>query len=372
MFKSRFEEFVKINEEKKAGIFRYVPLKDSFPKLTKYVAGIIPETSYIVTSSTGAGKSKFVRYFFIKAAYESIKNNKYNIDYKVIINGLEESDNDIIDSFIIQRLYEQKGLRINRDILAGYSTDYISKEVIDSYQESLEYYNDLEKILHISNQNNPTGFYKEIREYAYQSGKFYDKDGKQIDPKPSKKGEKWKGYHKYVKNNPNEIILPIADHVTLFGKEKSMSLYDTIAMFSKHYVRQGFNLRFKMPSVIVQQQNAESTNKQFSNNGKLVIDKLAPTLENLDSVKITKNDALVIFGMFAPSRFGVQDREGYDLNVLGDCYRELHILKNRKGGGIGKILPLFFDGLTEKFEELPAPDKVTLMKKYIEIANKIL
>lgn len=53
MFKSRFEEFVKINEEKKAGIFRYVPLKDSFPKLTKYVAGIIPETSYIVTSSTG-------------------------------------------------------------------------------------------------------------------------------------------------------------------------------------------------------------------------------------------------------------------------------------------------------------------------------
>lgn len=368
-FEKRFNEFKKINEEKESGIFRYVPLNDAFPRLSRYVAGIIPETSYLVSSSTGSGKSKFVRYYFIKAAYESIKNNGYDIDYRVIINNLEESLDDVLDSFIIQRLAEQHKIRITRDILAGYSTEYISNHIIDSYQTSLDYYSDLDKMISITTENNPTGFYNYVREIAYQNGKFFNRDGQQIDPKDSK--GKWSGYFRYEKNNPNQIILPITDHITLFGKEKSLSVYDTIAMFSKHYVRQGFNLRFGMPSVIVQQQNAESTHKQFSNSGRLVIDKLVPTLENLDSVKITKNDALVIFGLFSPARFGVEERLGYDLGILGDCYRELHILKNRKGGGIGNILPLFFDGLTEKFKELPKIDQEESLSKFYKIAKTI-
>ena len=174
------------------------------------------------------------------------------------------------------------------------------------------------------------------------------------------------------KNNQNHIILPITDHITLFGKETKYTVYDTIANFSKHYVRRGFNLMFKMPSVIVQQQNADSTERQFSNNGRLVTSRLIPTLANLDSVKITKNDALVIYGIFAPARFGVKTFEGYNLEELDDCFRTIHILKNRKGGGIGKVLPLFFDGLLETFEELPAPDQSLALAKFTELANKIL
>ena len=70
---------------------------------------------------------------------------------------------------------------------------------------------------------------------------------------------------------------------------------------------------------------------------------------------------LIILGLFAPARYELEEYAGYKINILGDSFRSLIILKNR----IGKTnleLPLYFNGAVNYFEELPKPSDMDYSK----------
>lgn len=80
--------------------------------------------------------------------------------------------------------------------------------------------------------------------------------------------------------------------------------------------------------------------------------------------------ANVVLGLFSPFRFGLPEYMGYDIKKFKDNIRFLEVIVNRDGE-MGGILPLFFDGATCTFEELPLPDDSKALEKWYSYLNKI-
>lgn len=80
--------------------------------------------------------------------------------------------------------------------------------------------------------------------------------------------------------------------------------------------------------------------------------------------KYTARDASVFFGITNPFAFELPSYLGYEIHRLRNHARFVEIVLNRHGKSNG-ICPLFFDGATCNFQELPLPeDKVGLQRVY--------
>ena len=151
-----------------------------------------------------------------------------------------------------------------------------------------------------------------------------------------------------------------------------MSFYDTIMYWNDVYIRQILNKRLKFIVVNIHQQVPSGEDKQFTMKGDLVGERLEPTLDKLNKVKAVQQSITIGAGLFAPARYGIKRRyefnpPGYNISELGDFYREFIFLKHRKGLS-NKILPLFFNGASETFEDMPLPnDKKGMAKIYSRI-----
>lgn len=58
-----------------------------------------------------------------------------------------------------------------------------------------------------------------------------------------------------------------------------------------------------------------------------------------------------MFGLFAPHRYKISDYEGYNIDKLGDNYRELSVILNRSGSGFIN-LDMYFHGACNHFKKL--------------------
>jgi len=69
-----------------------------------------------------------------------------------------------------------------------------------------------------------------------------------------------------------------------------------------------------------------------------------------------------MLGLFAPARYNIprypEFGASYKIDKLGDAYRELSILLNRKGGGLQSV-DLYFDGAVNYFKELPTAGEIS-------------
>ena len=76
-----------------------------------------------------------------------------------------------------------------------------------------------------------------------------------------------------------------------------------------------------------------------------------------------------MFGITNPFAFEVPDYLGFDISRLRGHARFLEIVLNREGES-NDITPLYFDGATNYFTELPPPkDSVSMQKVYALIAK---
>lgn len=347
-FKDRIQHYEQIKREKEAGKFHYIPFDNHLPRLSKYVPGIIPGIGYQILANSGVGKSKLLRFMFLQIPYDFVKSNPDSgITFKFIINALEESTEELIDSFVINRIQRKYGINLSINDLNGYSSRTLTDKIIQCIHTEREYFADLEKHMIILNEGNPFGFYKKVREYAEQNGKFYSQDDTVLtDTK--------KGWKTYIPDNPNEIVICASDHIWLYSAESKMSKYESVQNLSSYYQRQIMNLKFGYATVIVQQQESNKEKKEFTYTGQNIVEKLEPDLSSGGDIKILQRDQLVIFGLFSPYRYKIPEYRGYNIKELKDSARFLFVLKNRRGRE-GLIDPLFFNGAAETFEELPLP-----------------
>lgn len=70
-----------------------------------------------------------------------------------------------------------------------------------------------------------------------------------------------------------------------------------------------------------------------------------------------------MLGLFSPFRHELPEYYGYNITKFRDHIRFLEVVINREGEGNG-ICPLYFDGKTNTFMELPLPNDPSIQKFY--------
>lgn len=362
--KDRFKRYREIKEVRDKGEFLCIPFSESFPKFSEYIPGIMKGVMYKVTAGSGVGKTQLTKSMFVIAPLDFMrKHPELDLNIKILYFALEESEEEFIDSLVVNALAMKFNIRIDTVMLKGYKNKYADEKLlkaIEQCEEDVSFY--MNHIEVIDTEYNPTGMYKYCRRYSEKVGTHVWEE--QTFTKTNKNGETIKSiekvYKEYIPNNPNEHVIVIGDHVSLIAEEKDkktekmLSKHQSIAKWSTDYCRKQITKHWDWTVVNVQQQEQGSEKQQFTNSGKSIIQKTEPSLDALANNKEIQRDDFIIIAVYSPDRFGFNEYHGYDIDRMRDTFRSVKVLKNRLGIP-NKYAHLLFDGATNRFVELPLP-----------------
>lgn len=362
------------------GYFNCIPFMN-MNRLEKFLPGIEQDTYYLLTASSGVGKSKLARYLFIHNPYMFIKNNPDSgIKLTIKYFSLEESKKKIILSEISKYLFTKYNLVVSVKQLQSrgrYNT--ISADVLEKVKEAEEYVNEfLDTVDIIDSIRNPTGIYKYMRDYALSIGTYYNSSNIALTPQEIDNikhgiGEDYKKIAYYKKHHPKHYVIVLVDHLSLLQTESDEGLrltqWQTMAKYSNNYCL-AMRDKFGFIPVNVQQQASDKEAVEYNYKGHTIEEKLEPSLDGLGNNKETQRDANVVLGLFAPNRYGINLHNNYDLSILRDRYRSLSILKDRDGVANKKV-PLFFNGAVDFFKEMPRVDDTEAIRRVHQYINEL-
>lgn len=362
---------IKERQERAAcGQLNHIPFP--FERSSGVFPGIEKGTYSIWSAGTGVGKSQFVRYLYVISVYDFLKKNpELDIKWKLFYFSLEETKEKFMMTLISHYLYINHKLRVSVRQLrsVGKVGYYLPDDVIKKIEKAKEYFKDLTKYVEIHDSiRNPTGWNKTVQEYLETQGHWEYKEIF-VDGKPKKVRDR------FIHDDEQLYCMCIVDHLGLALPEKSdgklLSLHETIGLWSSRYAI-GLRNNYNAIIVDIQQLNAASQEKQFTNRGASIVEKLEPSLDGLATNKETSRNADNVFALFAPDRYGIEEYDGYDIVRIQDHFRMLMILKSRDGESNVRI-PLYFDGAVNYFRELPKsndPQMSQVYKKVDELYNE--
>lgn len=340
---SYYEDLQEAIDRGREGLNTGLPM-GNMDKLLSIVPNIQQRTYYLVAGETGGGKSAFALNSFLYNPFSLLRaSNPLGLSFKVFMWALEIPKIDIIAKAVCRKLFFQHGYVVDTNFVLSKGKNRITAEVYEHTKGLFEFYAGLEDVFHIFPPENPTGVYNTMKKYAENHGTVKTKPiniGTETEPKILNV------FDKYIPNNPNEYIIVLVDHVGLLRKERGFDTKQTIDKMSEYMVSLRNNYGY-VPVMVQQISRAMSTTDRFK------LKRVEPQLSDLKQTSNTQEDANIIFSLFGPARYDIEEHNGYDVTQLRDRYRWLSVLKNRDGeADVG--LGLNFIGEAGVFKELPA------------------
>ena len=335
----------------------------TFNKLRSILPGIEQAKYYLISGNTKSGKSQIANYMFLFTPILYAFENPTKVNVKIFYFPLEETPENITLRFMSFLLYTLSNNKIRVapiDLKSTNADKIVDEEILEllrsgKYQEILKFYE--EHVLFLS-ERNPTGIYKTVKKYAVEHGTEHfktitinkkDKEGNTIGTMEVQ------AFDYYEPNDPNEYVLILTDHASLLETEKGLTLRETINKYSEYMIM--FRNRYSYIPVLIQQQSTETSNLEaFKNN------KIRPTMAGLSDSKYTAKDCTVMLGITSPFSFEIIEYLNYDISKFRNNIRFLEVVLNREGES-NDIVPLYFDGATNYFRELPSYKDTTALKK---------
>jgi hypothetical protein len=353
IYKKVREEIVKNRDLKEAGKDIIIPFP--FPRFSKEVPGIMKGTYTIVSANQKAGKSQISDYMYVYSPLEFIKNRNTNLDVSIKYFSLEMSKEAKIRQAIVHRLFVKHRIILStrqlRSLFDGYSIPQEIINKIDGDKEFFEYFED--KVELIDNLRNPYGIYSHIRDFFHKNGRYIDKQGYPISIQDIEKNDMQINMNisHYEPNNPDLIVIPLIDHISLILPEKGENLYEAIGKMSSNYLIRMRN-RWQASPVVVQQQ---TLGKESNESAKM--DRHEPSADGLSDNKGTSKDCDQLITLYSPFRNKVKSYLGYDITKLQNSYRRLAVELDREGATFETSL--YFNGKVNFFKELPHSSEMT-------------
>jgi len=345
LFDSTLSNIEQKAEIKRVGGFNGIPYP--YPRLAEYVPSIDRETVIGLTSYTGAAKSKFLRYTYVMHPYEFSLINDYNvlIDYY----SLEDSAMKVYKNILCHYLFMKSKIRVSTfDLDSKFKA--LPADVMKHLKGAEKYMQDFSNKVRIKDGlTRPFAIYTDVLKTAAELGEVVTKEvewgGEKrqqiVDFKP--------------KDNTHWILL--CDNLNNIDKEKQHhDKKEAMDSFVQRDCRLIFSKIFKMTCVIVHQQALEAERQQFTNTGGSILEKIMPSLANLGGTKEVVRSYHLVFSLFNPHKFKVENYKGYNVSHISNNFRELQVLKNNDGFDNVSV-PLYFDGAAEFFREIPHADK---------------
>lgn len=340
------------------GLFNCVPLP--FNRFRNHFPGWERATYSIITANQKVGKSKLVDFFFI---YEMIFFAiKTNTKVKILYFSLEMSVQEKYLEFLSHLLFKLDGKRIDTTTLKSINKEKILddeiilllesekyKKYIDKYEEMVTYYEDIKS---------PTGIYRKVWKHAENNGKFIHKKAKNND------GTEIDIIERYESNDPEGYTFIILDNASNLQSEKGMNKRETIEAMSQKLITIRTILGYSPVLVAHQAQAQESLeNQKFG--------KMKPSADGIADAKSISRDCTLLLGLYSPFKFQVREYEGYNIELFRNNIRFMEILEDRSYGANGMICPLFFDGATSFFKELPHSKDHNELEKVYKILKEM-
>ncbi len=333
------------------------------PRFERVLPGIEKGKYYLLTANSKVGKTQITDDLFLINIFEQVIDNGLNVRVKIFYFSLEMTKEEKMLTLFSNLLYQKEGIRLSPTELRSTSSERpIDDEVLDLIRKYEDYFKLIEEmVVFIDDVRNGYGMFNLVRGFMEQNGTMHYKE-LTIDGKT----HKVRDY--YEADDDDLYVFAIIDHIGLISTEtrdgKKLNLFDSISILSSDYLIRLRNI-YKVIPVVVQQQasSQESVENKKAN-------KLKPSLDGLGDNKTTQRDANVILGLFSPFRHELQEYHRYDIRKFRDNIRFLEILGGREGGA-GTIAPLYFDGATNFFTELPDPNDEALLTKVYNLLKTI-
>ena len=356
----KVKEDILLNADKvNSGRFVGLPWYHIFPRLGEFIPVIPKATQIMFTAGSGIGKSSSWLGMVLFSHYK-LKKLFPNSNYKVkfLIALLEDPREMFISRLFCMILYDKYQLRVDVLTLKSMRKNPLSQEIKDKLDDvESEIVNLLEDCEIIDSIYNPTGIFKWVRSISNKLGKHHNKimnftkeDGSTYEQEV---------YSHYEIDDPDLQVIVVIDNLNNLQTEskdgKSLNRQESINRWTSEYGRLQITKHYKFTVINILQQSADSEKPQYDYKGELIVDRVKPSLDGLGNSKESQRDQMLIFGLFAPDRFGIAtypENTGYNISVLRDAFRSFIILKSNISE-CNKEIPLYFDGACSRFEELP-------------------
>jgi hypothetical protein len=329
----------------------------------------------IVTAAQKIGKTKFCDFVYVYETIFFIIEHP-EVRAKIFYFCLEESPKKKYIEFLSHLLY-----RLDKIVLTNTDLESVNKDKpldphilellkTEKYQKYIKKFE--ETVRYIEDTKNPTGINKICREYALSHGhlNYKEIDYKDIDGSIIKK-KVVDSVNPYTPNDPEEYKIVILDNASNLTQESGLNKRETIEKLSKYAITLRDQLNYTFILIQHQAQNLED-NESFK------LDRMKPRSDSIADCKTTVRDVNMVIGLYSPFKFNKETYEKYDITKLRNHARFMEVLEDRDYGSNGNICPLYFDGATSFFSELPRADDTLAMNKiykYLEDkklkANKV-
>lgn len=341
-----------------------------WPRFAELVPLIERGQSIGILGATGSGKSPLVRNLYVYTPYKYYKETGYKI--KIFLYCLEDAVSKVYHHCICNYLYEQHGIIISVKELnskKGSLPDF----VLEKLEEATEYFAEFEQIVEfVTDVYTPKDIYAVLEAHALRTGKSTVKTRINSD------GIEIKEYH-YESDIHTIVVLDNMSNLDTDEKDDSESERKAMIRMSRDYARKRLVNFFNFTVVQVLQMDFQSERQQYTHSGLTIVSKLEPSLAGIGEAKTISRSQHLIIGLFDPSRYELltypipsrEDPENcYRIDILGNRFRALKILKNNDGEA-GKVrIPLLFSPLSETWEELPPPKTQLLKDIYVKFSKK--
>ena len=365
---SRFEEIQAENKLRRERVIegKYNCLPFPFERFRKVYPGVEQGKFIIITANQKVGKSKLADYLFIyEPLFYMMEHPELRV--KVIYFSLEMSAKEKYNEFECYLLGRLDKLHIDTRRLRSVDKpcDPHIFELLESerYQKYIKAYEDM--VIFNDTDKNPTGIRKFYRDYALKHGHYNFttiqvtneftgelEDKKVLDP-----------INPYTQDDEEEYRIIILDNAANVATEKG---YDTLFKAIEKVSKDGIVAKKQLKYIFVLIQHQAQAQEGIEN---IKLDQMEPSVAGLGDNKTTSRDVNCIMGLYNPSKFNKKDHLGYNILRLKDNGRFLKILDDRDYGAGGNICPLFFDGATSTFKELPLISNKVELEKYYRYAE---
>lgn len=324
----------------------------------------------VVKTIVVRGKSKLADKLFV---YEPLFFCMEHPEIKVknFYFTLEMSAEDKLLEFQSHLLFKLDGITISPTDLKSTDNEkpvpmyILEKLASERYRKYINRFE--ETVTFIDDISNPTGIYKYCRDYAANHGHFnYSGTFQKVDPISGKTTteNQYDPIKPYEQDDPDEYRIVIVDNASNLTLESGMNKMQTIDKLSKYGIT--LSKRFKYIFVLIQHQAQQQEGIE-----NLKLDRVKPTTDGLADCKTTSRDAHVVIGLYSPFKFEKEVYKDYNIKRLKGYCRFMEVLEDRHYGSAGNICPLFFNGASSDFEELPRADDTEGLNQVYSLIDSI-
>lgn len=348
------------------GLYNCIPLP--FQRFRRYYPGIQKSRYILVSANQKIGKTKFCDFMFVYETIDFILKHP-EVRAKILYFCLEESPRKKYIEYLSHLLYRLDGLVVTNTDLESTDKDHpISEKILalletEKYQVYIRKFN--ETVTYIDDIRNPTGINKKCREYALNNGHLNFKTIEIEDPLTGEltKRKVVDTLNPYTADDEEEIRIAIIDNASNITTESGLNKRETIEKLSKYNIILRDQLKYVVVLIQHQAQNQEGIEN-------IKLDRMKPTTDGLADCKTTARDCNMLIGLYSPFKFGKKEYEGYDITKFRNNIRFLEILEDRNYGANNQICPLYFNGATSSFFELPRPEEKEAIQRVYNFLDK--